>query len=148
MTTKQEDRMIVKISLKDRFDIATSISRAFCEQKRKSVTRKSDSRCLNKEKLSALNPCHKPLVSKKNQKVRLDFATEHIVWTEEQWNMVHFSDKSKVNIFGSDGKNFVRRKNRESLPQCVKKTVKFRGERISVWDDFFSGIRTHCSFSR
>ena len=110
MTTKQEDRMIVKISLKDRFDIATSISRAFCEQKRKSVTRKSVSRCLNKEKLAAWNPCHKPLVSKKDQKVRLDFATEHIVWTEEQWNMVHFSDKSKVNIFGSDGKNFVRRK--------------------------------------
>ena len=32
MTTKLEDWMIVKMSLKDRFDAAMSISRAFCEQ--------------------------------------------------------------------------------------------------------------------
>ena len=31
MTIKQEDRMIVKMSLKDRFNISTSIFRAFCE---------------------------------------------------------------------------------------------------------------------
>ena len=56
-------------------------------------------------------PCRKPLISKKNQKVSLDFATEHIVWTEEQCNMVHFSDESKFNLCGSDGMGFVRRKN-------------------------------------
>ena len=71
---------------------------------------------------------HKPLISKKNQKVRLDFATKYIVWTEEQWNMVPFSDESKFNLFGSDGKRFVRSTNEERLsPQCVKKTVKFGG---------------------
>ena len=32
MTTKREDWMIVKMSLKDRFDTAMSISHAFCEQ--------------------------------------------------------------------------------------------------------------------
>ena len=90
----------------------------------------------------------KPLISKKNQKVRLDFNTEHIVWTEEQWNMVHFRDDSKFNLFGSDGKRFVRRKNGEHLsPQCVKKTMKFRGGRNGVGDDFFSGSWTHCLFS-
>ena len=40
--------------------------------------------------------------------------------------MVHFSDESKFNLFGSDGKRFVRRKNGEHLsPLCVKKTEKF-----------------------
>ena len=49
------------------------------------------------------------------------------LWTEEQWNMVHFSDQSKFNLFGSDGKMFSRRKNREHLsPQSVKKTLKIR----------------------
>ena len=37
MTTKREDRMIVKMSLKDCFDTATSISRAFCEQMGKPI---------------------------------------------------------------------------------------------------------------
>ena len=92
MTTKREDRMIVKMSLKDRFNTATSISRAFCVQTGKSIPRKTFFRRLNKEKLVARIPCRKPLISKKNQKVCLDFATEHIVWTEKQWNMVHFCD--------------------------------------------------------
>ena len=120
--------MIVKISLKDRFDIVKSISRAFCEQTEKPISRKTVSRWLNKEKLVARIPCRKPLISKKNQKVRLDLTTEHILWTEEQWNMIHFSDESKFNLFGSADKRFVRRKNGERpSPQCIKKTVKFGG---------------------
>ena len=41
MTTKQEDQMIVKMSLKDRFDTAMSISHAFCEQTEKLISRKT-----------------------------------------------------------------------------------------------------------
>ena len=48
--------------------------------------------------------------------------------------MVHFSDEFEFNLFGSDGKKFVRHKNEECLsPQCVKKTVKFEGRSIMVW---------------
>ena len=149
MTTKREDRMIVKMSLKDHFNSATSISHAFCEQTGNPISRKTVSRKLKKEKLVARIPCCKPLISKKNQKVRLDFATEYIMWTEEQWNMVHFSDEYKFNLFGSDGKRFVRRKNGERLsPQCVKETEIWRGEHNGVGDDFFSGSRIHCSFSQ
>ena len=83
MTTKREDRMIVKMSLKDRFDTATSISRVFCRQKGKPLSRKTVFCWLNKEKLVARIPCHKPLISKKNQKVDLDFAKEHILCIEE-----------------------------------------------------------------
>ena len=39
MTTKREDRIILKMSLKDPFDTATSISRAFCEQIGNSITK-------------------------------------------------------------------------------------------------------------
>ena len=134
MTIKREDRMIVKMSLKDRFDVAKSISRAFCYQTGKPISRKTVSRRLDKEKFVARIPCRKPLISKKNHKVRFDFAAEHIWWTLEQWNMVPFSDESKFNLFESDGKRFVRRKNGERLsPQCVKKTVKFGGESVMVW---------------
>ena len=127
MTTKREDRMIVKMSLKDSFDTA-SVSREFCEQIGKPISRKTVSRKLNKENFVAQIPCRKPLILKKNQKVRFDFATENILWTENQWNMVHFRDVSKFSLFGSDGKRFVRRKNRKRLsPQCVKKTEIWRG---------------------
>ena len=133
MSTKWEDWMIVKMSLKDCFDTATSISHAFCEQTGKPISRKTVSHRLNKEKLVAWIPGCKPLISKKNQKVHLDFATEHILWTEEQWNMVHFSDESKFNLFGSDCKRLVRHKKGEFLsPLCVKKTVKFGAASVIV----------------
>ena len=97
MTTKRVDRMIVEISLKESFDTATSISCAFCEQTGKPISRKTVSRRLNKEKLVARIPCRKPLISKKNQKVPLDFVTEYILW-----NMIYFRGESKFNLLGSD----------------------------------------------
>ena len=42
------------------------------------------------------------------------------MWTEEQWNIVHFNDECKYNLFGADGKRFLRCKNGE----CINKTVK------------------------
>ena len=83
MTTKRENRMIVKMSLKERFDTATSISRTIWELTGKPTSWKSVSRRLNKEKLVAQIPCRKHFISKKNQKIRIDFATERIVGTEE-----------------------------------------------------------------
>ena len=53
MTTKREERMIVKMSLKNRFNTATSISRAFCDKKGKTISRKTVICKLNKEKLVA-----------------------------------------------------------------------------------------------
>lgn len=51
----------------------------------------------------------KPLVSKKNRLRRLAFSKEHRQWTINQWKNVLFTDETKVNRFGSDGKMYVRR---------------------------------------
>ena len=118
------------------------------KQESQSLEKKTVSRRINKEKIVARIPFRKPLFSKKIQKVHLDFATEHILLPERQWNTILFSDESKF-LFGSDGKWFVRRKNGESLyPQCIMKTEIWSGKRNDVGDDFFSDSRTHCSFSR
>ena len=53
-----------------------SISYAFCEQTGKSISRKTVSRRLNKEKLVAQIPCRKLLISKKNQKIRLAYPVD------------------------------------------------------------------------
>ncbi len=57
----------------------------------------------------------KPLISRKNQKAKLTFAGEHVVSTEQNWTKVHFSDESKFNLFGSDGKHFVQCQTEERL---------------------------------
>ncbi len=50
-----------------------------------------------------------------------------------QRKTVHFSDESKFNLFGSDGKHYVRRQTGERLnPNCVKKSVKGGGGSVMV----------------
>ena len=52
---------------------------------------------------------------------------------------VFFSDESKFNLFGNDGKNNVKRRIGERLSaKCTKKTVKFGGGRVMVFGMFSS----------
>ncbi len=75
----------------------------------------------------------KPLISRENQKARLTFAGEHVVWTKENWSKVHFSDEIKFKLFGSDGKHFVWRQTEERLnPECINKSVKGVGGSVMV----------------
>ncbi|GBN93301.1 hypothetical protein AVEN_170115-1 [Araneus ventricosus] len=53
---------------------------------------------------------------------------------EAYWNNVLFADKSKYNIFGSDGRIMVwRRKNEELNLKNIVGTVKYGGGGVLVW---------------
>ena len=66
-----------------------------------------------------------PLISKKNQKLRLQFASRYCHWTSWDWAKVLWSDESKFNLSSSDGRTYVRRRSGEELSQkCTVPTVK------------------------
>lgn len=133
-TTKREDRAMVKLVKKDRFKTAAAVSREMSIVLKKTLSRKTVSRRLVEHDLQARAPAVKPLISSKNKKCRLTFATEHVLWSQEKWQTVHFSDESKFMLFGSDGKRYVRRKVGEKLsPKCLKTSVKFGGGSVMVW---------------
>lgn len=133
-TTAREDRIMVRLCLRNRFETAAGIARKMRSSHGVRVSRFTVSRRLVKVGLKARVPVAKPLISKKNQKARLQFAQEHVIWSEDQWSMVHFSDESKFNVIGSDGSRYIRRRVGERLSvNCVKKTVKHRGGTVMVW---------------
>lgn len=120
-----------------RFHTAAGIARQFSTEQGKDLSRHTVSRRFRASGLKAHSAVTKPLISRKNQKARLRFAEEHVVWTEENWSKVHFSDESKFNLFGSNGKHYVRRQTGERLnPKCVKKSVKGGGGSVMVWGMF------------
>ena len=81
-------------------------------------------------------PKKKPLVSSKK---RLEFANRYVIWTYENWAKVIFSDESKFNLFGNDGKNNVKRRIGERLSAtCTKKPAKFGGGSVMVFRMFSS----------
>jgi len=133
-TTKREDRLMLKVVKKDRFKTAAAISREINDKMDSPISRRTVSRRLNEQNLFARSPITKPLISKKNKRLRLSFAYEHVVWTDKKWKTVHFSDESKFMLMGSDGKNYVRRNIGEQLSEkCLKKSMKFGGGSIMVW---------------
>ena len=48
-----------------------------------------------------------PFLSKKHRRLRMDFAEAHKDWTVEDWRRVIWSDETKINYLGSDGKKWV-----------------------------------------
>ena len=79
-----------------------------------------------------------------NQISRLKFAAEHVIWTEEQWDCVHLSDESKINLFVCEGRMFVRRSPKERhMPQCTKSSVEFGGRNVMVFGMNSAAVRRY-----
>jgi hypothetical protein len=76
----------------------------------------------------------KPLLRKKNVKERLAFAKKYAKWTVEQWSKVLWTDETKIELFGTRRRVFVRRSIGERFRSfCLSPTMKFGGGSIMLW---------------
>ena len=75
----------------------------------------------------------KPLVNKVNRGKRLKFARDMLKKPIGSWKTVIWSDESKFNLFGSDGKVMVWRIPKEEYdPHYIVPTVKHGGGLVTV----------------
>ena len=75
-----------------------------------------------------------PYLSPTQKKKRYEWAKAHADWTLENWRVVIFSDESKFNIFGSDGRQWCwRAPGQEFDERFTKKVVKHGGGNVMVW---------------
>jgi hypothetical protein len=71
----------------------------------------------------------RPVLSAKHRRDRMDFALTHKDWTVEDWKRVVWSDETKIDCMGSDGK-----KAGEGLSdRVVQGTRKFGGGSLMLW---------------
>ena len=76
----------------------------------------------------------RPVLSAKHRRDRMDFALAHKDWTVEDWKRVVWSDETKINRMGSDGRQWVWKKAGEGLSdRVVQGTRKFGGGSLMVW---------------
>ena len=62
---------------------------------------------LKKAGMKAVVKRKRPFLSKRHMRERLDWAIAHKDWTVEDWKMVVYSDETKINRIGSDGRTIV-----------------------------------------
>jgi len=72
---------------------------------------------LKKVGMMAVVKRKRPLLTKKHMRERLDFAIAHQDWTLEDWKKVVWSDETKINRLGSDGRKWVWKKAGEGLSE-------------------------------
>ena len=90
------------------------------------ISTQTTRRYLKNHGLKAVVKKKKPLLSKKHWQAHLNFALAHQYWTMEDWKRVVWSDETKINCLGSDGRKWVWKKPGEGLSdQLVQGTQKF-----------------------
>jgi transposase len=95
-------------------------------------------RTLKQVGLKAVVKRKRPFLSKRHRKARMDFAVTHLHWTVEDWKRVIWSDETKINRLGSDGRKWVYKRSGESLSdRLVEGTLKFGGGSIMMWGCMF-----------
>ena len=77
----------------------------------------------------------KPRLTPKQRKDRLNFAISHQHWTVDDWKRAIWTDKTKINRFGSDRQYWAYKKVGENdlVDREVKETLKFDGGSLMMW---------------
>jgi len=113
---------------------ATQITHILKQITNHSLTSQTTRNHLKKTGMKAVVKAKRPLLTTKHRKARLDFAIAHRDWTLEDWKTVVWSDETKINRLGSDGRKWVWKRPGESLnDRLVKGTVKFGGGSLMMW---------------
>jgi transposase len=135
--TIRDDTIIARHASTGRHSTATTIQQVLQRHSKVTVHRATVSRSLARSGLSACAKRKKPLLSTKHRKARLAFAKKYKDWTMDQWKRVFFSDESKINRYGSDGRQYCWKKRGEPLrDHHVVPTLKHGGGSIMVWACF------------
>ncbi|GBB92711.1 hypothetical protein RclHR1_20450005 [Rhizophagus clarus] len=130
---ERNERTIIRRLMTNECSNAVQLKKSLQINDEINVSSNTVRRALKRNGLSARVKRKKPLLSKKHRENRLKFAKRFKDWTVSDWNRVVWSDKSKFQIFGSDGREYCWKRQGETLKDAhIKPTVKFGGGSVFV----------------
>ena len=125
---------IVRYIVRDKLETAVRVKKALFEDFSLDVSVQTVRRALREHGLVAIEKPRKPLLTKRHQKLRLEWAKAHQYWTMDDWKRVVWSDETKINRFGSDGRSWAWKGAGEPLTRDhVRQVIKHGGGNLMVW---------------
>ena len=139
-------RRIVNLITSRRCSSAVEVRNRLQERENLDISTPTIRRILRNNGLVSRVKRKMPYLSERHKKQRYGFAKKYESWTIEDWSKVIWSDESKFQIFGSDGKQYYWKYPGEPLKDHhIKPTMKFGGGSIMIWGCFTSrGVGSYC----
>jgi transposase len=127
-------RHAVRLSTYGKGANASQIARSLSKSQNRRIRPWTIRRALKRQGLKAVVKRKRPLLLPRHKRERMHFAERHRHWTVEDWKRVIYSDETKINRLGSDGREWVWKRAGEGLSdRMVKGTLKFGGGNIMLW---------------
>jgi transposase len=89
---------------------------------------------LREEGLTAVRKVKRPKLVPRHRKERMDFVRMYEHWTVADWKRVLWTDETRINRCGSDGKTWVWKNTRVgNQDRLVSETLKYGGGHLFMW---------------
>lgn len=132
--TPQDLRHAIRLIISGKVDNCVQVAHSLHTITGKSFSPETIRLHLKAQGLKAVVKKKRPLLTKVHRRARLDWAIEHQHWTLEDWKRVVWSDETKINRLGSDGRQWIWKKIGEGLSDReVEETLKFGGGSLMMW---------------
>ena len=133
--TTTDVRHAIRLITTGKADTAVQANQALSDITNNPVATQTLRNHIKKAGYKAVVKKKRPKLSKKHKKDRLDFAISHQHWTVDDWKRVVWSDETKINRFGSDGRSWTYKKVGENtlVDREVQETLKFGGGSVMMW---------------
>ena len=124
----------VRLVISRKADNAAQVTKSLENVVSTSISSRTIRRELKRAGLKPIVKKKRPFLSSTHRRKRLEFAERHQHWTVDDWKRVVWSDETKINRLGSDGRKYVWIRPGEGLTdRTVQGTVKFGGGSLMMW---------------
>jgi transposase len=124
----------VRLITSGQSDTATDVTKSLRDITNQDLSPQTVRRYLKEAGMKSAVKKKKALLSSRHRKTRMEWAEAHKDYTVADWKRVVWTDETKINRLGSDGRAWVWKKAGEGLSRrTVEGTVKFGGGSVMIW---------------